>query len=144
MRSRTDGPEPLTELEALRNLEEKAKSTKDWLERLGRARSDLQNAEVRLAYAQGEEIHALHLLDEARQKGELPPRKGILNRDLKEAERGSDAGCRLTAKKGTVVYIWTRPSYGVIPDNGVAVTLQPYTTPFYEIPQDSVDWRGSP
>lgn len=57
----------MTELEALRNLEEKVRATKDWLERLGRARSDLQNAEVRLGYAQGEEIHALYLLDEARQ-----------------------------------------------------------------------------
>lgn len=134
----------MTELEALRNLEEKARATKDWLERLRRARSDLQNAEVRLVYAQGEEIHALYLLDGARQKGELPPRKGILNRDLKEAERGSDAGCRLTAKKGTVVYASTIPSYGVVTNNGMAVTLQPYTPPFYEVPMDSVDWMGSP
>lgn len=55
-----------TELEALRNLRVYAKIRKDWNDRQAQAQRDLDNANHRLAHAQGDEDWALSILDKVR------------------------------------------------------------------------------
>jgi hypothetical protein len=40
--------------------------------------------------------------------------------------------------KGTQVWIYDGPTYGVVTSNGIAVTAKVDETPFFEIPQNAV------
>lgn len=42
-------------------------------------------------------------------------------------------------KKGTIVYHYYGVTYGCIGPNGVAVSLQPDTNPFFEVPRAALE-----
>jgi len=46
--------------------------------------------------------------------------------------------------EGTVVYEYSGYTYGCISDNGIAVSNEPDSSPFYEVPADSVSWNAMP
>lgn len=64
--------------------------------------------------------------------------KGIVNRTLTPAEFH---WLHKVVKKGTVVYRYRDCTYGAISTTGVAVTLKPDQTPFFEVPGTAVDWK---
>ena len=45
-----------------------------------------------------------------------------------------------TLPEGLAVFAYLGCTYGCISDNGVAVCLEPNSSPFTEIPAESVDW----
>lgn len=64
-------------------------------------------------------------------------RRGVLNRKVTRKEcpwLGRDL------PKGKKVYEYDNYTYGCIDSGGIAVTDKPETTPFYEIPENSVDF----
>jgi hypothetical protein len=65
-----------------------------------------------------------------------PMRKGRLTRKLTTKEY---PWLPKDLEKGTVVYRYFGYTYGVI-GSGIAVTLQPDKTPFFEVPADAVEW----
>lgn len=66
---------------------------------------------------------------------------GVLNRIVTQQE------CSWLSEdlpKGKVVYRYYGQTYGCISSDGEAVTDKPDETPFYEIPESSVDWTVKP
>ena len=64
--------------------------------------------------------------------------KGTLNKDLKKKDY---PWLSKSLKKGKVVYKYSKYTYGCISKNGVAVSDEHDKEPFYEVPNDSVDWE---
>lgn len=44
--------------------------------------------------------------------------------------------------EGTNLYRWSSHTYGCITSAGVAVSHQDEQVPFFEIPEDSIDWSN--
>ena len=45
-----------------------------------------------------------------------------------------------TYEKGTLVYLYTGQTFGAVSARGVAVSLEPNKTPFFEVPKSAVKW----
>lgn len=46
-----------------------------------------------------------------------------------------------TVSKDTVVYQYTGQTFGACSDEGVAVSINPHTTPFFEVPLNLIKWE---
>lgn len=65
--------------------------------------------------------------------------KGIIARELTQKEC---PWLKRNLSKGETVYRYSNFTYGCIGEDGVAVSDKPNNeNPFYEIPQDSVEWE---
>ncbi len=65
-------------------------------------------------------------------------RRGVLTRSLTKKEY---PWIPKYLKKGTVVYEYIYCVYGDISSRGIAVSLVPNETPFFEVKKSDVDWN---
>lgn len=64
--------------------------------------------------------------------------KGSLVRDVTQNEC---PWLKVACLKGATVYRYEDYTYGVISPQGVAVSLVPDQTPFFELPSDAIVWE---